>query len=329
MTSSALPAAPDRIVDIATGFMGAKQLFAASRVGLFRALADGPRSLAELVADTRRSPRQIRILADAMLGLGLLERDAAGYRLAPDAATYLAGHGKIDLSPFLSFLNDISYQQWLGYDHTVDSDDPGILNLDTDGWTDFLAGVMVYNDLHAEQLVRQLDFRRFRNALDYDGISPTFAIQAMQQNPELRVRLLVGTDSAPVFSEALSAAGLDDRSVVVAGDAVNADLTGTHDLVMVNHVLHRYTAEQNHDHFAQARRAAAPGAVLTLLDFFLDDTGAQRKLDGIHAGEYYNIDGTVVYPMGVVLGWLEEAGWKVTDCLDLPGCPRVLLAVAV
>jgi len=33
---------PDPIMKIATGFMAAKQLFAASEIGLFEALADGP-----------------------------------------------------------------------------------------------------------------------------------------------------------------------------------------------------------------------------------------------------------------------------------------------
>jgi hypothetical protein len=43
---------PEPILNIATGFMGAKQLFAASEIGLFEALAGGPASLEELAGKT-------------------------------------------------------------------------------------------------------------------------------------------------------------------------------------------------------------------------------------------------------------------------------------
>ncbi|MFT4230370.1 MAG: methyltransferase dimerization domain-containing protein [Microbacterium sp.] len=317
---------PSRIVDIAIGFMSAKQLFAASRIGLFRALADGPLSSGELAVATGRSAHQVRILADAMLAQGLLERAEGGYALADDAAAYLSGTGDVDLTPFLAFLNDISYPQWLGYDKTVDTDEAGTLDLDAEGWAHFLDGVMSYNALHAEQLATVLDFTRFRSALDIDGISPRFAIGALEANPELRAVLAVAADSHSQVADAVVAAGVADRATVVAADA---ELPGGNDLVMLNHVLHRYGRDENRHFIALARAAAAPGATLVALDFYLDDDGEQRALDAIHAGEYYNIDGTVVYPLGEVEGWLADAGWSVTEILDVPGSPRVILAEAV
>jgi hypothetical protein len=44
---------PEPIRKVATGFMAAQQLFAASEIGLFEALADGPASLKELAARPR------------------------------------------------------------------------------------------------------------------------------------------------------------------------------------------------------------------------------------------------------------------------------------
>ena len=48
---------PEPILNIAIGFMGAKQLFAASEIGLFEALADGPASLEELARPRCRRVR--------------------------------------------------------------------------------------------------------------------------------------------------------------------------------------------------------------------------------------------------------------------------------
>jgi hypothetical protein len=324
-----MTATPERIVDIAIGFMGAKQLDAASRIGVFKALADGPKSVTELADATQHSERQVRTLADAMNALGLLERKDGAYSLEADAEKYLSGNGEIDLTPFIAFLGDISYKQWLGYDKTVDTDEAGTLDLDEAGWGDFMNGVMTYNALHAEQFGEAFDFSGFRNALDFGGLAAGFSIEAMQQNPELTTRFVY----APGFTDGIAAAaeqaGVSDRITLEEGATESTEPGGEHDLLLLTHVLHRFDEAQNRAILAAARGAAAEGATLLLLDFFLDQDGTQRTIDALHAGEYFNIDGTLVYPIEQVEGWLAETGWKSDRLVALPGSPRVLVATAV
>lgn len=324
-----MTATPDRIVDIAIGFMGAKQLVAANRIGVFAALSDGPKSVAELAANTSHSERQVRTLADAMNALGLLERESGKYALAADSAKYLAGTGEIDLGPFLTFLGDISYRQWLGYDNTVDSDAAGTLELDEAGWVEFMAGVMTYNALHAEQFGAAFDFSGYRNALDFGGLAAGFSLAAMQQNDALTTRFVYAPGFADSIVEEAAAAGFADRVSVEEGDTESTAPGGEHDLLLLTHVLHRFDADQNRAILAASRGAAAPGATLMLLDFFLDQDGTQRAIDALHAGEYFNIDGTVVYPIEEVEAWLADTGWAVDRLVALPGSPRVLVATAV
>ncbi|MCW5252560.1 MULTISPECIES: methyltransferase dimerization domain-containing protein [unclassified Streptomyces] len=329
MTAPGTPATPERIVDIAIGYMGAKQLFAAARTGLFRALADGERDVAQLASETGLSEQMTRILADAMNGLGLLERTDGRYRLAPDAAAHLSGAGDLDLHPFLAFLNEISYGHWLQFDTTVDTTEPGELKMDEGRWKSFMAGVMRYNSLHAAMLARSFDFGPYRDLLDLGGLSPEFAIGALRANPELSARFVFDPASSESIAEALAAAGLTDRAVIDAAPTDTADPGGEHDLVMVNHVIHRFDAEQNRAILTRARAAARPGATLLLLDFLLDDDERQRPIDALHAGEYFVIDGTVVYPESEVTAWLEASGWRRREVLALPGSPRVVVAEAV
>ncbi|QZY51662.1 methyltransferase family protein [Leucobacter tenebrionis] len=324
-----MTATPSRIVDIAIGFMGAKQLDAAARIGLFKALADGPKSLSELAAATQHAERQVRTLADAMNSLGLLGRENGVYSLAEDAEKYLSGKGEIDLTPFIAFLGDISYKQWLGYDKTVDTDEAGTLDLDEAGWAFFLNGVMTYNALHAEQFGEAFDFSQYRDALDFGGLAAGFSIVAMQQNPELKTRFVYAPDMSGGIAEAAAAAGLADRVTVEEGATESTEPGGEHDLVLLTHVLHRFDEAQNRAILRASRGAAAEGATLMLLDFFLDEDETQRPIDALHAGEYFNIDGTVVYPIAQVEGWLAETGWKAERLVALPGSPRVLVATAV
>lgn len=329
MSTTPIPTTPDRIVQIATGYMAAKQLFAASRVGLFRALAGGERPLAELAEAVGVDEQMTRILADAMNGAGLLERRDGRYSLAPDAADYLAGAGRLDLGPFLTFLDQISYEHWLQFDTTIDTATPGNLKMDDSRWSTFMNGVMTYNALHAAMLADNFDFGPYRRMLDLGGLSPEFAIAALRANHELSVRFVFAPDSTGHLTQALATANLSERATIQPAETTAAKPDGSHDIIMLNHVIHRFSAVENRAILANTRSAAADGATLLLLDFFLDEDERQRPIDARHAGEYFVIDGTVVWPQAEVGDWLRDAGWQLRDVLTLPGSPRVLVATAV
>lgn len=317
---------PERIVDLAIGYMRAKQLFAASRIGLFRAVAGGNGTAAEIAGATGIGERSARILADTMNSAGLLERTTAGYTLSPDATDYLTGDGSLEA--FLTFLNEISYGHWAQFDNTIDTGIPGDPGLNGDRMPTFMAGVMRYNGLHAAMLARTFDFTSYRSMLDLGGLSPEFSINAMLANPELRTTFAFAPDFTGAVTEALQRSGLLERTTVDPAPTETAAPGGDHDIVMLNHVIHRFDADTNRTILGNARAAARTGATLLLLDFFLDDDARQRPIDAAHAGEYFVIDGTVVYPITEVREWLLAAGWRPREVLSLPGSPRVLVADA-
>ncbi|MDQ4214562.1 methyltransferase family protein [Microbacterium sp. ASV81] len=319
-----------RILDIATGYMASQQLFEASRIGLFAAVADGADTVPAIAARTGVSPRIARILADGMAGLGLMTRADGRYLLADDAAAYLVGDASVlDLAPFLTFLGGISYPHWLQFARTVDTTEPGDLQMDDARWGTFMSGVMTYNTLHAQEFGRRVDLAGATNALDFGGLSADFALEAMARNPELRTTFLYAPGFEDGVAEAVAAAGFADRTTVQTGDTATSQPEGSYDLVLANHVIHRFSAEENAQIFRRLRAAAAPGATLTVLDFFLDGDADQRRIDALHAGEYLVIDGTIVHPEAEVRGWLADAGWDVRERIDLPASPRVLVATAV
>lgn len=329
MTTTSTPDAA-RILDIATGYMASKQLFEASRIGLFAAIADGADTVEAIAVRSGVSERIARILADAMAAKGLLVRTDARYTVADDAAAYLTGaDAQVDLAPFLTFLGEISYPHWLQFGHTVDTTEPGDLQMDDARWATFMAGVMTYNRLHAQEFGRHLDLAGATRALDFGGLSAEFALSVMAKNPGLHTTFVYAPGFEDGIAEAVEAAGVTDRTAVEVGDTATATPQGEYDLVYANHVIHRFSAEENAQIFRNLRAAAVDGATLTVLDFFLDDDVDQRGLDALHAGEYLVIDGTIVYPEAQVRGWLNDAGWKVRDKVALPGSPRVLLATAV
>ena len=71
---------PDSIFQVASGFMASKHLFVANEVGLFQRLAEGPSTLDGLSDRIGIPQRTIRILADAMVALGFVQRQGDHYR---------------------------------------------------------------------------------------------------------------------------------------------------------------------------------------------------------------------------------------------------------
>ena len=114
-------AGPDAILAIASGFMAAKYLFAASEVGIFEALERGSATRDEVAERTRLPSRTAHILVEAMVKLGMLVRDGDAYKNAPAAESFLSGRPGPDLRPVLKFWDRISYPAWQGLAASVRS----------------------------------------------------------------------------------------------------------------------------------------------------------------------------------------------------------------
>ncbi len=290
---------PTRIIEVATGFMAAKQLFAASEHGLFEALADGPLPVSGLAERTGLPERSARILADAMVGLGLLTFDGR-YQNSAAAQEYLAASG-LDLRAFLRFWDTLSYPHWESYVDSMRSAKPAPFDFSGPRMETFLGGVQTYNSLHALMLAEHYDFGAHLRMLDLGGLSPAFLSEAIARNPALHGDFVQ--------------------------DPLGGVVPGRYDVILLEHLIHRYDPEQNRAILRVARDAADDGARLLVLDFLLDPTDG-RLLDPLLAGEYLVIDGTVVYPEDEVRSWLAETGWRHLETRPLPGSPRVLIAEA-
>src|SRR5712691_12082009 len=113
MESSAVT--PDRIFKLGHAFRAAKTLLSAVELGVFTALGKGPLDLHTLEKEIGIDRRGARDFFDALVALGLLERDDAGrYGNTPEVHHYLDARKPSYIGGDLAHLNERMYQNWSG-----------------------------------------------------------------------------------------------------------------------------------------------------------------------------------------------------------------------
>lgn len=249
--------------------MAAKHLFAPSDLRLFEALAEAPVTLDALAARVGLTRRAARISADAMVALGLLERDDELYRNSRVSAAFLAGTTPADLRPLLRFWDKISYPAWHALSQALGSGPPReVFDLDDTQQAIASAGIEAVLAGTAAALGEVVDFANYRRLLDIGGGTGSWSIAALTRHPHLRATVYELPGTAEIARRRIAEAGLDDLIAVVAGDVRTAHLPTGHEVFLLANVVHYYSPADNTDLLRRIRDAALEGGLLLLADFW-------------------------------------------------------------
>src|SRR5438552_1807300 len=105
--------APDRIIKLGHAFRSAKVLLSAVELGVFTALAKGPLDLDTLGKQIGIDERGARDFFDALVALGMLERDDhCRYGNTLETAVYLDRHKPTYIGGELEHFNAYVYPHW-------------------------------------------------------------------------------------------------------------------------------------------------------------------------------------------------------------------------
>jgi precorrin-6B methylase 2 len=327
------PPSPEPVMRLAAGFMAAKHLFAASRLGLFEALADSPATVEALAARTGLTRRAARISVDAMVALGLVERDGEVYRNGDAAAFFLAGRTPADLRPFLRFWDRVSYPVWYGFADALATGpteqitetvtrDPELARITSEGIDAVNAGT-------AASLAATTDFSSCQRLLDVGGGTGSWSAAVVRAHPHMRATVLELPGVAEVARAKVAEAGLASAVDVVGGDALAGSLPTGHDVFLLANILHYYSPEQNRTLLRHVSEVADPGARLLVADFWTDPTHTEPVIAALMAGEFAaQLENGDVYSVDEGAEMLEAAGWTFLEHRTLGGPVSVLTAEA-
>jgi SAM-dependent methyltransferase len=322
---------PQLIFDTAIGFMRAKHLFVAAELGIFEALANESRSLAELARDLKLPARTTRIIADAVTALGFLERQGDRYRNSEAAQAYLSGCGLPDMRLFIRFWNRLSYRRWLTLEDSIrlGRGVSGEFNFTPEEQQIFSDGVEAFSAGQAAALSEGYDFSRHRRVLDLGGGTGSFIRAILQRYPQVAGDLFELPAAASVAWQKLRGTEFADRVRIVEGNFLTDPIPAGDDVFLVANVVHVLSPEQNLNLLRRVREVATPKARFLLVDFWTNPAHTDPLFAALMAGEFLVVGGNGdVYSVEEGRAWLEQTGWQFVEHRPLAGPASLVVAEA-
>lgn len=294
------------IVDLASAYYGSAVLFAALDCDVFAQVEAGTFDAA---------PRGMRLLADACVAEGLLEKRDGVYFNTPAGKAALVPGGPADLTKAIRYNRDV-YPAWGRLAELARTGRPverPEIHLGEDAArTKAFAASMFGRAMGIGRGIVPLLGKLEGRVLDLAGGPGAYAILMAQANPQ---STYVTVDLPAISAEAagyVAQFGLAGRIECRAGD-YHADEyeAEAYDVVTIFGALHQESPAQIVDILKRAHRALRPGGRIFVLDMMTDATHTAPKFSALFAVNMaLTTENGWVFADTELKEWLREAGFK-------------------
>ncbi|MEV6846614.1 methyltransferase [Actinoplanes sp. NPDC051411] len=313
---------PVAIKRLGNAFCAAKLLLTATELGLFSALDAGPATAGDVCAALELNPRGVGDFLNALVALGLLERENGRYRNGPAAAQFLV-RGKPGYSGgFLERANRMLYPAWGKLTEALRTGapqapanfsqvaaNPAVLNA-------FLAMMDSVNSLLVPDIDARFAWDSVGRVADIGGARGNLLGRLAQAHPNLRGTVFDLPTVAEPAAEHLASLGVADRVVFRPGDFFTDDLPAA-DVMIMGHVLHDWSPQERRRLVAKCYAALPPGGALLVYDAMLDEEPADLSKLLVSINMLLVTEGGSEYPVSECVSYLTDAGFTGITCHPL------------
>jgi hypothetical protein len=235
----------------------------------------------------KSTPESIFQVADAMVALGFLEREADRYAHGPVAATFLSGQTPADLRPLLHFWNEIVYPAWMQLEAAVRTGQVAVGQLnepDEEHKRLISEGVEALTAGTALALASSYDFGFHQRLLDLGGGTGSFLQAVLRRYGGLRAILFEVPVVAAIARQRLGSSPVAGQVEVVEGDFFQDSIPQGHDVVLIANVIYLLSPQHTLELLRRTRERVVDGARLLLVVFWTDVTHTQPTFAALMAG---------------------------------------------
>lgn len=329
---------PDAIMQLAFGFWGSKTLLSAVELGLFSELAKGPLSLEEVRGRLGLHERGAKDFLDALVALGMLQRDEGKYANTPAADLYLDRAKPQYVGGMLEMMSARLFGFWSNLTEGLKTGRPqneasrgddlfGTLYADPRRLEQFLSAMTGLSLGVAHAMAQRIPWPQYQSFVDVGAAQGALPVVLAQKHAHLKG---VGADLPavkPVFEKYVASFGLQDRLEFASLDFFNHPLPKA-DVVIMGHILHDWDLPTKKMLVAKAYDALPPGGSLVVYEALIDDDRRSNAFGLLMSlNMLIETHGGFDFTGAECVEWMREAGFMQTRVEHLSGPDSMVVGV--
>ncbi|MDX1387491.1 MAG: methyltransferase [bacterium] len=329
---------PDKILQLGIGFWGSKTLLSAVELGLFSLLAQGPLNELAIGEKLELHPRSRRDFLDALVALGMLERNGGVYKNTPEADLFLDKAKPSYVGGLLEMAEARLYHSWGSLTAALKTGEPQneakggenlfeVLYSDPEKLKGFLQAMTGLSLGTAQAIAQKFPFDRYQTFVDVGSAQGGLAVQIALAHPHLSGGGFDLPPTGPIFDEYVATFGLSDRLKFFPGDFFKDPLPQA-DVITMGHILHDWNLEEKKQLIAKAFQALPEGGAFVVFEILIDDERRSNALGLLSSlNMLIETPGGFDYSGADCCGWFKEAGFRETRVETLTGVDSMVVGI--
>ncbi len=320
---------PDDLFETVRAFMPSRVILTALELDVFTAVGTGG-TTEELAKRITASHRGTEALLNALVSLGLLQKENGIFRNSEKAARFLA-EGSRDSARQAQLHTANMWKSWSHLTESVKTGTPAAAQRDESRVKSFIAAMDHGARGRVRAITQALQLNGTRRMLDLGGGSGAFSIAFAKAVPALHSEIIDLPEVVPIAEGHVAKAGLSDRITVRPGDMLTVDLPhASYDLVLLSSICHMFSPEENRALFKRARAALASKGRIAISEFIVDpDKASPRSATLFALNMLVATNGGSTYSEPEYEAWLKAAGFGEVKRIRMPGPINLIVAEAV
>ncbi len=326
---------PERLMELSFAYAPPLIISAGVSNKVFDCLEDGAKTPKQLAEETGASARALRILMNALVGLGLLKKDRQGrYSLTPESAAFLLSKKPGTHAGFFGTIAPQIISRWLRLSDIVREGRPAVaVNQETEGtefFSQLVENIIPMSYPPAQKLGDHLKLAKTKNeirVLDLGAGSGIWGIALSQKSPRVRVTAVDWAGMIPTTKRITQKFGVGDRFNYVEGDMLEANFGSGYDIATLGHILHSEGEDRSRQLLRKIFRALKSSGTIAIAEWLVNDDRTKPLPSLMFAVQMLvNTEKGDTFSFNEIKNWLEEAGFKKVRKLDAPGPSPLILA---
>jgi hypothetical protein len=329
---------PDGILQLGFGFWASRTLLSAIDLGVFTALAAAPTGFEALRGQLGLHPRAARDFLDALVALGMLERDGDVYRntietdrfLDKAKPSYVGGILEMGSQRLYGFWGSLTAALRSGErqsDIKAGADLFAQLYADPVILSNFLRAMSGISAGAAQAMAAKFDWAPHRTFVDVGTAQGMVPVTLARAHSHLSGFGFDLPQVQPVFEAFVADQGLSDRIRFMPGSFFEQPIP-TADVIVMGHILHDWDLATKKLLLAKAFAALPKGDVLIVYEALIDDDRRENAFGLLMSlNMLIETDGGFDYTGTDCVGWMREAGFSKTRVEHLVGPDSMVIGI--